>query len=196
MWAEREMRVAKSDQTQIALAPDRGWLTLKQASQLSGSPIDTLRRMIRIGELHAFTIERNGKTKFRILRSALIDAGLLAIQPPPGQNATVDVLALMRDQNARIARLEDQRSQLAGQLGIALERLRSIDSRLAHLETPEEDILGESVPMTEAAAVPPTPIATIPETTLLNRPSVRLVRTSIARVAEVAATRPWRRGRT
>jgi len=186
--------LARSDTTDIALVPDRGWLTLKEASRLSRTPIDTLKRMIRLGELHAFTIERGGKTKFRILRSALIDAGLLAIQPPD-QNATFDVLALIRDQNARIAKLEDQRSQLAGQLGIALERLRSLDDRLAQIE--RSDVVthvnrdaSSSPEPTREQEEPPTIIA--PQAVSQRRP-VQLVRKSLVLVAGKAAGRPWKR---
>jgi hypothetical protein len=186
--------LARSETTEIALVPDRGWLTLKEASRLSRTPMATLKSMIRLGELHAFTIERGGKTKFRILRSALIDAGLLAIRPPD-QNATFDVLALIRDQNARIAKLEDQRSQLAGQLGIALERLRSLDDRLAQIEQNDD-----SIDTNRDAPSSPTPVrdqeeqpAIISTNAISQRRPVQLVRKSLVLVAGKAAGKPWKR---
>lgn len=122
---------------QSALIPEHGWLTLQQAAALCGLSVDRLKAMIRSGELHALTVDRNGKQKFRIDRSALVDAGLMKVRPSDDPAASFDLLTLIRDQNDRIARLEDQRAQLSGQLGIAVERLRSIDDRLRWIEENE-----------------------------------------------------------
>lgn len=120
---------------QVAVTSDGGWLSLKTAARLCQVTSRDLERRIKSGELRAFTIERGGKTRFRLSRAALVSAGLLgdglASEAP---TATVDLLALIRDQNQRISALEDQRAALSGQLGMALERLRAIDERLASLE--------------------------------------------------------------
>lgn len=190
--------MAKAKQSESALIPERGWLTLKQASVLCHVPVSRLRAMIRSGELRAFTIERDGKQKFRLNRSSLVDAGLLKVRQPDDPAASFDLLTLIRDQNDRIARLEDQRAQLSGQLGIALERLRSIDDRLRWIE--EIEHVSESNPEPE-----PTPEAQIdaivaslqPESQsrlapalnrIPQRPKVFVVR-SFRRVADVTSRR-------
>ena len=119
----------------VAVTNDGGWLSLKKAARLCQVTSAELERRIKTGELRAFTIERGGTIRFRVSRAALVRAGLLGNGPAPeAPTATVDLLALIRDQNQRISALEDQRAALSGQLGMALERLRAIDERLASLE--------------------------------------------------------------
>ncbi|HQY30932.1 MAG TPA: helix-turn-helix domain-containing protein, partial [Thermomicrobiales bacterium] len=93
--------MARKTETDIALVTDHGWLTLKQAAKLTNTPLDRLRRMIRTGDLHAFTVERNGTTKFRVSRAALVDAGLLKAGGTQESATSFDLLALIRDQNQR-----------------------------------------------------------------------------------------------
>jgi hypothetical protein len=127
--------VKKSADKQLAVTNDGGWLSVKQAARLCRTSSAALKAMIKTGELRAFTIERGGKVRFRLTRADLVSAGLLGGGPAPEPlTATVDLLSLIRDQNQRISALEDQRAALAGQLGMALERLRTIDERLASLE--------------------------------------------------------------
>jgi hypothetical protein len=137
--------VAKAKTKQaLALPGDSSWLTLKEAAELCGLRPAELREQIERGRVRAFTVQQGKKTSFRLLRSTLADAGLLREQrpkpDPEPDTARVDLLSLIRDQNQRISSLEDQRAHLAGQLGVALERLRSIDERLTDLETLPESI--------------------------------------------------------
>jgi len=129
--------VTKPTKPESALIPETGWLTLKQAATLSNTTVDRLRAMIRSGDLRAYTVERDGKKRFRLDRSSLAAAGLLETKRTIDPTASFDLFALVRDQNERIARLEDQRAQLSGQLGVTLERLRSIDERVIWLEEHE-----------------------------------------------------------
>lgn len=132
--------MAKRDnQSRLAVAGEGGWLTLKEAARLCNMTPAELRNQIERGKLRAHTVQQGGKVRFRLLRSSLVDAGLLGPQassPEPDRGlAAADFLALIREQNQRISALEDQRALLAGQLGAALERLRSIDERLHDLES-------------------------------------------------------------
>jgi hypothetical protein len=140
----KEGALAKDRNAQtLAVIGDNGWLSLKQASRLSGIKPAVLKRMIRSGELRAYTIARGGKRRFRVTRETLAAAGLPGGESSRQQAATVDLTALIREQNQRIAALESQRAMLAGQLGAALERLRELDDRVAVLETPRETELVE-----------------------------------------------------
>jgi hypothetical protein len=132
----KEQRVAKQRaDKQLAVPNDGGWLSLKKAAQLCQMTPAGLEGRIKTGELRAFTIERGGKIRFRVSRTALESAGLLGNGTSPSvPTATSDLVALIREQNQRISALEDQRAALAAQLGAALERLRSIDERLTSLE--------------------------------------------------------------
>jgi hypothetical protein len=148
----KEQRVAKQRaDKQLAVPNDGGWLSLKKAARLCQTTPAGLEGKIKTGELRAFTIERGGKIRFRVSRAALVSAGLLGTGTVPGvPTATVDLVALVRDQNQRISALEDQRAQLAGQLGAALERLRAIDERLTSLEALPERGLGEDSLVSES----------------------------------------------
>ena len=183
----------QSTNRQLAVDPDGGWLTLKEAADLCDSTVPALKRLIQAGALRAFTVERGGKIKFRVSRASLIDAGLLHEGPPSGQSATIDLLALIRDQNQRIARLDDQRAQIAGQLGVALERLRSIDERLSYLEVDPE--ARSVVEMTQEPESPSTGEAAVMNMSVPARTGTFL-RTSVGRVVDgtVGARKLWRRG--
>jgi excisionase family DNA binding protein len=177
---------------QSGLIPEHGWLTLQQAAALCGLSVDRLKAMIRSGELHALTVDRNGKQKFRIDRAALVDAGLMKVRQADDPAASFDLLTLIRDQNDRIARLEDQRAQLSGQLGIAVERLRSIDDRLRWIEehesptdpAPDPEERGDAPFMASESTSRLAPaIARLPQ-----RPTVFMVR-SFRRMADVTSRR-------
>jgi len=177
---------------QSALIPDHGWLTLQQAATLCGLSTERLKAMIRSGELRAFTVDRNGKQKFRIDRAALVDAGLMKVRQTDDPAASFDLLTLIRDQNDRIARLEDQRAQLYGQLGIAVERLRSIDDRLRWIE--ENEVLPD--PPSDPQEQADTPFIASDSSSRLapaiarlpQRPTVFMVR-SFRRVADATNRR-------
>lgn len=125
-------------QNQHAITGESGWLTLKEAARLCGTTTANLRNQIERGKLRAYTVQHGGKVRFRLLHSSLVDAGLLghavSVLEPDRGLAVTDLLSLVREQNQRISALEDQRAILSGQLGMALERLRSIDERLHDLE--------------------------------------------------------------
>jgi hypothetical protein len=125
-----------SDKRQLAVIGADGWLSLKKASRLTGADLTELKGLIRSGKLRAYTVTRGGKQRFRVNRDGLAAAGLLRENEPGQRQATVDVTALIREQNQRIANLEDQRAVLSGQLGAALERIRTLDQRVAALEAP------------------------------------------------------------
>lgn len=174
----------KKQEKQVAIPGDAGWLTLKDAAALCNSTQSDLRLLIESGRLRAFTIKQGGNTRFRLLRSSLVDAGLIGPVEKPAEpkrgKASVDLLSLIRDQNQRISALEDQRAILAGQLGVALERLRSIDERLTELEVnPMHDI-------THQAELQP----------LVNGKGGKKIKTSFLKVVSVAPTgKRWKRGK-
>ena len=82
-----------------------GWLSLGKAARLCQTTPAELKNRINSGELRAFTIERGGKVRFRVSRAALIGAGLLGSGAAPSSPAaSVDLLALIRDQNSEYIR--------------------------------------------------------------------------------------------
>jgi hypothetical protein len=144
------------------------WMSLKDASELTGLGRAELRTRISAGELAARTIRRGDKVEHRLTRAALAEAGLIggtppqpamspisadptpATAPPPesaGDPTMAQLIALIREQNQRIASLEDQRAQLAARLGATVEAMHQLEDRL-------EVIL-------DARAAPPTPIPAV-----------------------------------
>jgi DNA-binding transcriptional MerR regulator len=111
-----------------------GWLSVKEASVLTGVPPERLRQLVSDGTLPARTIERNGKARVRLTRAALVEAGLLGDRSHT-PDAFGHLVALIREQNRRIAELEDQRAQLAARLGATAERMRQLEERLLALPT-------------------------------------------------------------
>ena len=171
----------RSAEKQLAVSNDTGWLSLKKAARLCQTTPTALKSRIETGELRAFTIERGGKVRFRVSRSALVSAGLLGSGAVPDvPTATVDLSALIRDQNQRISALEDQRAALTGQLGMALERLRAIDERLTQLE-----------------ALPPQtgPVDSVDADRVAQRSNDVLLR-SIFRSLPIPGTSRWKREAT
>lgn len=176
----------KKSEKQVAIPGDSGWLTLKEAAELCGTTQAELRSLIERGQLRAFTIKQGGNTRFRLLRSSLIDAGVLRAPKPEKETrgakakVSVDLLALIRDQNQRISALEDQRAILSGQLGVALERLRSIDERLIELEADQ--------PIDEKHRAELQP--------LIDSKGTQKIKTSFLKVVAVAPTgKRWKRGK-
>jgi hypothetical protein len=112
-------------------------MTLGEAARLTGQRKRALRDRIRRGQLAVRIVGKGNRAKIRVTESALVDAGLLA---PNGRGiagaADGNVAALvdlLREQNARLAAVEDQRLQLAGQLGAAVERVRALEERMVEL---------------------------------------------------------------
>ena len=181
------------------LVPDRGWLTLKQASVLCGVPVDRLRTMIRSGDLHAFTITRNGKTRYRLLRAALIEAKLLKLKGESANTISFDALTLIREQNQRIAHFEDQRAQLTGQIGVILERLRTLDERVSWLESIQPVESADYIEEERTHPHPADPVSTPEPATNGAEPasaasrSLVVVRTSWTQASSFVAKKPWRR---
>lgn len=117
--------------------PTMTWLSMKDASELTGRTRDYLKAEIAAGALAARTIRRGDKVEYRLTRAALAEAGLIGAPPPvaePTPEASPDTFAaligLIREQNQRIAMLEDQRSQLAARLGATVEAMHQLEDRL------------------------------------------------------------------
>lgn len=117
--------------------PATSWLSMRDASELTGRTRDYLKEQIAAGALVARTIRRGDKVEYRLTRAALAEAGLIGAPPPvpePTPEASPDTFAqligLIREQNQRIALLEDQRSQLAARLGATVEAMRQLEDRL------------------------------------------------------------------
>lgn len=118
--------------------PATSWLSMKDASELTGRTREFLKASVSAGELTARTIRRGDKVEYRLTRAALAEAGLIGappVIPEPTPEASPDTFAqligLIREQNQRIALLEDQRSQLAARLGATVEAMRQLEDRLA-----------------------------------------------------------------
>ncbi|CAA9522598.1 MAG: hypothetical protein AVDCRST_MAG73-262 [uncultured Thermomicrobiales bacterium] len=134
--------------------PD-GLLTLREAAALTGVRRSVLRERIRRGHVPVRVLGKGTKAKLRLTADGLISAGLLlpdgprsagigVLRAPPSVEADppselVSLIGLVRDQGARIAALEEQRFQLAGQLGAAMERARLLEERLAALTEGRHD---------------------------------------------------------
>jgi hypothetical protein len=171
--------LAKRPTTQHpATLADAGWIPLRKAAELCGTTTDDLKQRIKSGQLRAYTVESGSKRKFRVTRQALIIAGLIGGRDDERTTGTVDLVSLIRDQNQRISALEDQRAQLAGQLGVALERLRSMDLRMTTLEALPNGGRHVAEPATAASRSP-----------------VQGLRNSILKAIAVPAGRAWKRER-
>ena len=68
--------------------------------------------------------------KVRLTEPALVEAGLLPSKTPLAvkNDELADLISLVREQQKRLNTLEDQRFQLAGQLGAALERTLALQN--------------------------------------------------------------------
>ena len=145
------------------------WMSLREASELTGRGRAELRTQIAAGELSARTIRRGDKVEHRLTRASLAEAGLIgapssepsrASEPlpaaAPSPEATPDtmaqLIALIREQNQRIATLEDQRTQLAARLGATIEAMHQLEDRLDVIldarPLPEPPALADALPIT------------------------------------------------
>lgn len=213
--------MAKSGSTQAGVPP-RGtataWMSLKEASELTGRSRAELRTQIAAGELDARTIRRGDKVEHRLTRAALAEAGLIGAPPAPASEPSPEsapsaetppdtmaqLIALIREQNQRISMLEDQRAQLAARLGATVEAMHQLEDRLevildARSIPPTSSPDDGALPVTtdDGLVIPPAPgQATGPVSgeTAAHRPSqvtqLNGVRRSLARlVREVAQPR-------
>ncbi len=149
-------RAPRDASTPPAIAPGdtASLLTLRQAAQLSGVRRRALRERVRRGQLAVRVLGKGRGAKLRVTADALAAAGLLPDEPPdlgkptdqpaadPDRGGTLPAAALLelvREQNVRIATLEEQRFQLAGQLGAALERVHGLEARILELAPPRAE---------------------------------------------------------
>ncbi|MER3437504.1 MAG: hypothetical protein C4346_07880 [Chloroflexota bacterium] len=112
-------------------------LSLGEAARLVGCSKRDLRERIERGELAVYVHARAKRSRVFVTPSALCQTGLLASDGgnPTGAPEIQVLLGVLREQGARLAEVEDQRAQLAGQLGAALERLRLLEARLDAMAT-------------------------------------------------------------
>jgi len=167
--------MAKSGTMQSGAAPRPtavAWMSLKDASELTGRSRAELRGQIAAGELSARTIRRGDKVEHRLTRAALAESGLIGAaatkvaltvtDPVPAApasevaatDAMAQLIALIREQNARIATLEDHRAQLAARLGATVEAMHQLEDRL------EVILDARAIPETPAPAADAQPITT------------------------------------
>ena len=151
--------------------PPASLLTLREAARLTGLRRRALRERVRRGQVAVRVVAKGRTTKLRLTPDALAAAGLLPDGAPldldrspvgAASELSTALLELVREQNGRIATLEEQRFQLAGQLGAALERAQALEARVLALTAPAPPsaaIDPESVGGTETAArvVPSSP---------------------------------------
>lgn len=174
-----------SKSKQLAAGVTSGWLTIGEAAELCGASKADLRMKISKCQLRAFTVERGKKVQLRVTRADLIEAGYFGA--PQNPLAAVDLLDFIREQNHRISALEDQRAQMAVQLGIALERLRSVDERMSELEH------AGHVNVDQAIVEPPF-VGPNGEVKGTRTARAGVLRRSLVRVAATAGNgRPWKR---
>jgi hypothetical protein len=80
--------------------------------------------------------------KQRVSRVGLIEAGLLAAESSDSPSLPTDLselIALVREQSARITTLEEQRFQIGAQLGAAIERVSALEDQILSLPPAAND---------------------------------------------------------
>ncbi len=107
-------------------------MSLREAAALTGLPRRYLRERIEAGSLAVHLQSSSGSVKWRLSRGSLVQAGLLTEEPAN----LAPLFAILREQGERLASLEEQRFQLAAQVGMAVERSRSLEERLSLVEPP------------------------------------------------------------
>lgn len=129
-------------------------LSLRQAAKLANLPREFLEECIASGRLPVHLLVKNGQTKFRVTRAGLESASILHAEPAPPAHESLVQLA--REQAERLAAAEEQRFQLAGQLGAALERNRSLERQLRALSASgdEQREIEHAAPAPEEAGEP------------------------------------------
>ena len=119
-------------------------LSLREAARLSGVPREYLEECVASGVLGVHLHHKGDATRFRVTRTALVAAGILPRDPdPPMVDPNEQLVGLLKTQTERLAAIEEQRFQLAGQLGAALERNRILEERmlvLAAASRPDDSI--------------------------------------------------------
>ncbi len=124
-------------------SPERGsqpLLSFRDAAALTGLPRREIRARVRRGEIAVRVLGKGRSAKLRLTPRALVEANLLGPDLLATSSVTDDtparLLNLIHDQGARITALEDQRFQLAGQLGAAIERARALEEQMRALTAP------------------------------------------------------------
>jgi hypothetical protein len=111
---------------------DRSLMTLRIAAKLAGVPRAYLDECVASGRLAVRLHHTSKGAKFRVTRAELESAGIVKpfeAREPSGES----LLRLFREQSERLAAVEEQRFQLAGQLGAALERNRMLEEHMSQL---------------------------------------------------------------
>jgi hypothetical protein len=129
-------------------------LSIRQAAELTGLRRKVIRDRVTRGDVNVRVIGSGRGAKVRLTEDALVEAGLLAGKPSLAAKTDElgELVRLVREQQARLNVLEDQRFQLAGQLGAALERTLALQNQLLELTASVQahSILTERIPPTEA----------------------------------------------
>lgn len=111
---------------------DRAPMTLRAAAKFAGVPRAYLDECIASGRLAVRLHHTSKGAKFRVTRTDLESAGIVT-RLNAGDPSGESLLRLFREQSERLSAVEEQRFQLAGQLGAALERNRTLEERLLQL---------------------------------------------------------------
>jgi hypothetical protein len=105
-------------------------LTFAEAARLTGKPKAYLKELVDAGQLPVRMLSDATGVKQRVTKTDLVHSGLLGDVARPAASHELDgLIALIREQAARIADLEEYRFQLGAQLGAARERIRSLEQR-------------------------------------------------------------------
>jgi hypothetical protein len=110
-------------------------LSIRKAAELTGLRRRVIRDQVTRGDVSVRIIGSGRSAKLRLTESALVEAGLLPSKTPVEvkNDELSDLISLVREQQKRLNTLEDQRFQLAGQLGAALERTLALQNQLIEL---------------------------------------------------------------
>jgi hypothetical protein len=110
-------------------------LSIRQAAERTGLRRKVIRDRVTLGDVPVRIIGRGRGAKLRLTESDLVEAGLLAGTSSPAvkHDELTDLIGLVREQQKRLNALEDQRFQLVGQLGAALERTLALQNQLIEL---------------------------------------------------------------
>jgi hypothetical protein len=129
-------------------------VSLREAARLAGAPREYLEECIASGKLAVHLQQKGQTTKFRVSSIALQSAGIIPKpKEAPERDPNESLVKLLQDQTDRLAALEEQRFQLAGQLGAALERNRILEERVLALAAASD--ADESVESSEPIAKEP-----------------------------------------
>jgi hypothetical protein len=167
-------------------------LTFTQAAHLTGKPKVYLRELAESGRLAVHLVPGAGDTKLRVSHASLVAEGLVSQpspEPEPVRSELSELIALVREQTARITTLEEQRFQLGAQLGAALERVVALEEQMVSL--PRGDAEAERV---ESVETNPATVNSNGE----HDPSIRSIgaaawspmRDAVVRLSELGVRRP------